>query len=63
MFSYNIEGVYGCFWFEQIVGFYEWMNEWMNEIQKQLPRGVHRKKLFWKYAANLHKNTHAEVWF
>ena len=35
----------------------------MNEIQKQLPRGVHRKKLFWKYAANLHKNTHAEVWF
>ena len=21
------------------------------------------KKVFWKYAANLQKNTHAEVWF
>ena len=31
------------------------------EIQKQPPRGVPRKKVFWKYAGNLQENTHAEV--
>ena len=32
-------------------------------IQKQPLRGVLRKKVFWKYAANLQENTHAEVRF
>ena len=30
--------------------------------QKQPSRGV-LKKMFWKYAANMQENTHAEVWF
>ena len=25
--------------------------------------GVLKKKVFWKYAAKLQENTHAEVWF
>ena len=32
-------------------------------IQKQPPRGVLKKKVFWKYAANIQVNTYAEVWF
>ena len=32
-------------------------------IQKQPPRGVLKKKVFWKYAANLQENTHSEVRF
>ena len=35
--------------------------EWI--LQTQSSRGVLREKMFWKYAANLHENTHAEVWF
>ena len=35
----------------------------VNSIQKQLFKGVLKKKVFWKYAANLQEKTHAEVWF
>ena len=31
-------------------------------VQKQLFRGVFRKKVFWKYAVNLQENTRTELW-
>ena len=31
--------------------------------QKQPSKSILKKKVFWKYAANLQENTHAEVWF
>ena len=33
------------------------------EYQKQPSRGVIKEKVFWKHAANLQENTHAEVRF
>ena len=44
-------------------GWVKEMNKQVSYIQKQPPRGVLRKKVFWKYAANVQENTHAEVWF
>ena len=32
-------------------------------LQRQLSSGVLKEKGFWKYAANLQENTHANVWF
>ena len=34
-------------------------NALLSANQKEPPRGV----MFWKYAANLQENTHAEVWW
>ena len=43
----------------------QWYNllRWMLFIQKQPFRECSHKKVFWRYAANLQENTHAEVWF
>ena len=32
-------------------------------LQRQPSSGVLKEKGFWKYAANLQENTHANVWF
>ena len=37
--------------------------QYSGKIQKQPTRRALKKKLFWKYTANLQENTHAKVWF
>ena len=37
------------------------LNQWDSEATVQQSRSW--EKMFWKYAANLQENAHAEVWF
>ena len=36
---------------------------WFIKVPEAATQRCSEKKVFWKYAANLQENTHAEVWF
>ena len=42
---------------------WETWNLVLSEAAEAAFRGCFLEKMFWKYAANLQENTHAEVWF
>ena len=44
----------------------KWMDEYIRNLNEEDKKEVvcsETEKAFWKYAANLQENTHAEVWF
>ena len=51
---------------DEVLPEYEYISEsgidWITLAETTVQRCSH-KKMFWKYAANLQENTHAEVWF
>ena len=59
-----------CYWVEDSQGLMRLMNGFIEKLSEAASlrsevalQRFFNEKLFWKYAANLQENTHAEVWF